>query len=525
MKDFFQQDRLLWSVLARLARRGYVTSPDEGRELMRSFYVEAWPKVLRDFDKRKASLQTYLARAFYLFSRRRIVQETNWRHRLADMTNVLDTSPEPKAAAERHEEIESVRKALESLPDKERSVLVDFLSGYTRERDLAQKHGMTRHRLRETLVEALGRIATRLGALTSIEDQVARKLWYEGRTVRDTGRLLKLTTAEVQAHRNELTARFLRSIRRLNASTSKEPSMNSGLKLLKDVLLSGDEQALAQLKKEAEQVRNALDENDLELSETERKALRPAWTARVFEALAGSDDVTAREKSISAAIESLHEEEDAEIGRAFAESLVPTLPKEFRNWDVWFKGVSKALAGHQDFLRNTKVVCHGMPFAAGLVLYGLTPATFFEAAHGIQLLTDRLFQTALGPTDGVQAQPDLEQLFLWVRSRAESGDPLSVNIDLKNEKDETARLPCVPRSLLISQVQATPDCPKEAAAPLLAWMVKAAQFKPFFFPGYQSETLDEDSVRLIQEVVSHEEEELAYRWGRCAQEVGELVGV
>ena len=62
MTDFFQQyGRLLWSVLAGLARGGYVTSPDEGRELMRSFFVEAWPKVLRDFDKRKAGLQTYLA--------------------------------------------------------------------------------------------------------------------------------------------------------------------------------------------------------------------------------------------------------------------------------------------------------------------------------------------------------------------------------------------------------------------------------------------------------------------------------
>ena len=435
MTDFFQQhDRLLWSVLARLARGGYVTSPDEGRELMRSFYVEAWPNVERDFDKRKASLQTYLARAFYLFSRRRIVQEASWRRRLADVKSALDASPEPEAVAERREELKSVRQALESLPEKERSVLVDFLSGRTRERDLAQKHDLTRHRLRETLVEALGRIATRLGAFTrtSIEDQVARHLWYEGRSARDTGRLLKLTTEEVQAFRNERIGRFLRSIRRLSAPSSKDTIMNSRLTLLKEVLLSGKEQALAQLRIEAEEVREALEENDLELSESEREALNPEWTAKVFEALASEDDIAKREKSISEAIESLHEEEDAEIGRAFAESLVPTLPKDFRNWDVWFKGVPKVPVVHQDFLRNLTVVKSGMPFAEGLVPYGLTPATFFEAAHGIQLLTDRLLQTALGPIDALQAQPRLKQLFLWVRSHRESGDP--TQRDYRSEK-------------------------------------------------------------------------------------------
>src|SRR5262245_9093814 len=135
-------------------------------------------------------------------------------------------------------------------------------------------------------------------------------------------------------------------------------------------------------KKRGERVRKALDEDDLEFSENERKVLieHPAWIARVFEALAGPEDIPEREKAITEAIEKLHEEEDAEIGRAFADALVPTLPKEFRDWDVWFERVQ--------YLRNTTVVQYGMPFAAGLVAYGLTPATFFEAAHGIQLLTD-----------------------------------------------------------------------------------------------------------------------------------------
>ena len=96
-------------------------------------------------------------------------------------------------------------------------------------------------------------------------------------------------------------------------------------------------------------------------------------------------------------------------------------------------------------------------------------------------------------------------------------------IDLKNEHAETSDVPPVPYPLLLSQVQGTPDFPKDAAPRLLAWMVKVAQFKPFFFPGYQSETLGEGSIRVIQEVASRDEE-LAYRWGRCGQEVGEVVG-
>src|SRR5438270_1228739 len=83
-RAFQEYERLLWRVLAQLARDGFIAPPDEGRDLIHDFYLEAWPGIRERFDPKRGAFQAYVFSAFYRFGRRRIIDLQNWRGRLVD---------------------------------------------------------------------------------------------------------------------------------------------------------------------------------------------------------------------------------------------------------------------------------------------------------------------------------------------------------------------------------------------------------------------------------------------------------
>ena len=142
-----------------------------------------------------------------------------------------------------------------------------------------------------------------------------------------------------------------------------------------------------------------------------------------------------------------------------------------------------------------------------------TPGTFAEAARGVELLVNRLIRSATHVAKQHSKCPlELAQLYDYIRQHAHSGDRPSVIVSLGEQHEG-----CVPRELLLSQVRGTPDCPPEAAEPITRWMVGAAQNKPFFFAGYQAETLAENEIRLTRDPTA-EHADLTFRWGRHAEE-------
>src|SRR5262249_54398118 len=143
--------------------------------------------------------------------------------------------------------LRAVRQALEHLPELQHAVLQDYLGGGGSERELAQRHGMTRYRLRETLVDAVGRVMAEIGEETlaqTPEGRIALSLWREGRTVQDTSRLLGLSVPEVQAARRRFVQRILEQLRSLPSPLPNQGTAMSfdPLVLLKNALLSPNQE-------------------------------------------------------------------------------------------------------------------------------------------------------------------------------------------------------------------------------------------------------------------------------------------
>ena len=156
----------------------------------------------------------------------------------------------PDEMVELEEQVAMVRQALQRLPASEREVLYDFVSNADpSERSLAERHSLTRYRLREVLANGIGRLASDLADVPdsgAIEAKVAKHLWNEGRSSRNVASLLGISVPEVQAARLRFATELLASIRQFNNRKSSETkTMNPDLQILKDALLSvGDPVAI-----------------------------------------------------------------------------------------------------------------------------------------------------------------------------------------------------------------------------------------------------------------------------------------
>jgi RNA polymerase sigma factor (sigma-70 family) len=532
--SFVDFERLLWLVLSRLAKSGYVTPPNDAQDLIHDFYVDEWENLKRRYDPTLGSFANYLFSAFYRFARRRIVRLQSWHSRLVDTAELarrVDHTTEPREILERSEEtkaieerLSTIREALTALPTVQQAVLRDFLSSAredTSERSLARRHGISRYRLREILVEALGRVASeqaRRGAPGS-SVRAASALWQDGRTVRDTAKILGLSVGKVRLARQRYVGTLLEAIREMQHPILEKRTTfvdtNALIALKKALLSPGDARLLASVSHDAEKILEALDDNDLEFSEPELKGLErhAEWVATVYRELAGHEKMPKGEQEIADAIATLRKDEEREIASAFV-SLIETLPEEFRAWDEWFGGVPLASKQYQVEFRQKVVVAETLPYSEWLVTHGMTPATFVEAARGVELLVDRLLRMAAEPEQGLPSHGEVRRFLEGARQREAAGGSAFADINLTPTGSE--ELTHVPLGLLFAQVRGTPQCPMEAAEPLLRWMVGVARLKPFFFHGYEAEPLANEGIRLTQQP-GQGDAELVLRWSRHAQ--------
>ena len=120
----------------------------------------------------------------------------------------------------------------------------------------------------------------------------------------------------------------------------------------------------------------------------------PHWTAAVFQAISGSSEEVGAASALTEATQAFLADEESQIAAAFS-AAVQTLPRQYAQWHKWF-GHLIISEEYQDHLRQSRVVRSIGEYAMGLVRYGLSPVSFFEAARGVQLLADRLLMRHSG---------------------------------------------------------------------------------------------------------------------------------
>ncbi len=215
--------RMLFGALARLARQGFTVPPTDAMDLIQGFFAEAWPAVKANFDPdRGTKLETYVYAAFVRFARPRIAELHRWRSLLVDAGELAQIPDRPArlASPESERDLLAISDAVRALSPLHRSVLTAYLTAERpSERAIAEKLSFSRHRLRQTLVEAFAQVAVALGERGRIPEsdwRVARALWEEGRTVADAARSLGVTAQQVRNARERIGALLVEQLRSLS---------------------------------------------------------------------------------------------------------------------------------------------------------------------------------------------------------------------------------------------------------------------------------------------------------------------
>ncbi|MGW8393051.1 sigma-70 family RNA polymerase sigma factor [Pseudoduganella sp. HUAS MS19] len=414
-RDFLEYEPLLWRVLSKLVRDGYHIQPHDARDLVHDFFLE-WEQLNSRFDAAKGDFAPYLATAFYRFGRRRQLKLHRLRSRAVDIEECLDLAaadPLPLEAAEMKQQVAQLKAAIAQLSAAEQALLADFLSDYAPgERELAEKHHLTRYRLRDQLAATVSRVALQLmeARPQSTDADIAYRVWVMDQTPRMVAAELGMSTEQVNQAKARFAQALLNSVRHAVQPDRQRRKIMPHLEILRKALIAFDDnEALERLRVHAPQIREALEEQDMELEASECQALasHPEWMARVYAALGEHDLPPAETDDLQSDIAAILADEQQVIADAWA-ALLDKLDElrpstRMGSWEMALKAAGKPERDLLQHLRTYHSSCRaGDPAAERLLQYGLTPGMVFEALRGIELLFNRSLRRA-----GNEAAPHL----------------------------------------------------------------------------------------------------------------------
>src|ERR1035441_470346 len=467
---------VLLRALSGLARRGFAVNPVDGIDFIHDFFLDEWEAVCSNFDSEKGNFESYVYGAFVHFARPRIVRLRRLQDFLVD-PQWLDST---KAQHDTENQVSSsldttyLLSVIETLPKLERELLVAFLYSADRsERSVARRFAISRYRVREILVDALGKIVAVFPRPSSIEEgdwRIARSVWGERRTIQETAVLFEMPLLGVKnaIGRSSLSiAEMLRQFH-LGAGGSSmnipQEERSAAAELLRRTLYSpGNEELLSNLKASAKEVLAVIESADITLSTgTEPDGL---WIARVYEALAGATEAppTPQQLEIEQALLEMERTDLAAIGKAFVETLLPDLPITLTRFSELFANAPRVGAEEVALLSNEPDVRAAFPNSADLALFGIRPLSVFYASEAVANLFDRLLRYGL-----------IEESDLFLSSK---------------ESDTYAPF-LAKRNLDVSidrEIAHMTDCSVQTSAILLKWLIAVSEYKPFVFGGFEAE--------------------------------------
>jgi hypothetical protein len=526
--------RRLFGALALLARQGFAVQLADGLDLIQEFFTEAWGGLEARYDPKRGPFDRYIFGAFVRFARPRILRLQRWQNGLVDAARLAELVGE-NPAEESQEVTEAtpglVRQILLTLAPRHRRVLYAYLDvGARGERKLAQEFALTRYRVREILIEALGQFAVRLGERGAIKEsdwEVALALWRDGRTVRQSAGFLRRKIDEIRESRSRIVALLaggLRQFERGYTSLSRSPTMPAVRIHPRQLLVRvfsepGNKQLLAEVRERADELISYLDENDDQIDEEVGSLeTNPEWLVQVQEALAKEEPLSAAEQAIRAELFQACADDEKSVGRAFTEALLADLPSQLTDWPYWFGLAPRLSAEQRDYLFQQVDVQAALPRSADLVVYGLTPVSIYYATEAIASVAEDVLRHDLRtPEPAVRIRVDESPL----RDLPPKGQP---PIKEPNDWPRWENRPLIPSQLLVQEIVRMADCPLVTTHALLPWLVALAQFKPFLFTDFEASPIDkaaleltlipQDETKLTEDQFDADGENLYRRWGR-----------
>lgn len=467
-----QYTPLLLRALGALARSGFVVPPSEALDLIHDFFVDGWPSVRTHYNQKKGPLPNYVYVSFVHYARPRIVKLNRFRSALVD-PETLEKFEAPLEDSHGKLELQQWTEAIHRLPERERQFLQEYLHGSRgSERKLATSTGLSRYAVREQLVRVIAKVIAGFGQPAGGADwRVAEAIWLEDRTIDETAALLGLTTEAVRRARARNVEKIVEALRRFEskrggsvmASTAGETAPIAVETLLYRALTNpGNEALLAELRARSSEIVDYLDAHDFVLPGTAVESVGELWIAEVYEAIAGGSAGPAAFET-EPFIRELFQASQADlasIGVAFKETLLPDLPLALVRFEDCFAQVPRATDEEYSNLLKQPDVMAAFPNSAELAVYGMTPSMFYFATEAISGLLDRLIRSAMH-----------EPLFV-----------LTQNTPLEVRTEEG-----LVQMRLEDEVEKVTECSPERATAMLAWLLRAAEYKPALFSGFEAE--------------------------------------
>jgi RNA polymerase sigma factor (sigma-70 family) len=495
---------LFFAALGKLARNGFVVSPNDGMDLVHDFFAEAWAGLEKHFNPDKGNFESYAYGAFVRFARPRIVRLNRWQNSLIGAEKLESLTGDAGLAIEGMDQ-ERVRQALANLPEGEQKILRRYVySEYSSERVFAKELGISRYRLRAILIEALGRMAVSFDRPSEIAPQdwnVARALWRDCRTIQEASVVLEMTPQQVRSaySRNvRFLAEILKHYQPDEWSPGRKKKMverqqsNQALKLLKTVLQSPNDGSLLQdLGLHAEEILQALELTDDPTIEQSLDNLSPEWVASVYQALFEALAVKDLEAELAASEAwEAHEGEDMTIGRAFRETLLADLTDDLR-FPPEFGSLPQIDENERVRLGRAPDVVGGKPESEWWLRYGIRPVTVFYALEAVSGLLNRYVRRGrLSETPVVLGDESLVVIGNDQKSYAVS-------------------------NLLREEISCRADCSLEIASALYSWMLQVGQRKSWLFAGFEAEPGPGGSTLRLT-CTKERFEKIYQRWGLTA---------
>ncbi|WP_426336010.1 sigma-70 family RNA polymerase sigma factor [Pseudoduganella sp. R-31] len=472
-RNFLEFEPLLWRVLSKLVRDGYHIQPHDARDLIHDFFLE-WEPLNSRFDAAKGEFAPYLATAFYRFGRRRQLKLHRLRSRAVDIEECLDLAaadPLPLEAAELKQQTAQLKEAISHLPEAEQALLADFLSDYAPgERELAEKHRLTRYRMREQLAATVSRVALQLmeARPQEADADIAYRVWVMDQSPRFVAAELGMSTEQVNQAKARFAQALLNSIRGIERPVRQGRNIMPELDILRKALSAFDDSdALEHLRAHAQDIRLALEQEDLLLDNAECAALaaHPEWLASVYTALSSNDLAGIESEELQPSMTAMLDGEQQVIADAWA-ALLEKLdevrpPSGPGQWELALMAAEKPEPDLVQHLRQYHASCRrGDPASERLLKYGLSPGMVFEALREMELLFNRSLRRA---GEGAIARKDSD-----------------ADLVVKQKGKSVAIKP----KLLCGTIAGTLDLELELAPALARSLVCMMQASPLLVSGY-----------------------------------------